>query len=100
MSAFVESTLAAALASLDRACEADGAMDREVQRHVLVAYEQIRACQALVQVERRLEETMAAAAASPPAKAPSPLRLVRPPCPYAMPCIDGLPLCSTCKAAS
>lgn len=72
MSPFVESTLAAALASLDRACETEAAQNRELQRHLLLAYEQLRAVQDLVEVERRI----AAVGARANAAHPAPLRLV------------------------
>lgn len=72
-SAFVESGVAAALKSMDRAFEQEAALDRELQRHLLLAFEQLRAVQELIEVERRLEATQVRIAAQYPA----PLRVVK-----------------------
>lgn len=52
--AFIESGIAATLVSLDKALEEEAARDRELGRHLLLAYEQLRAVQELVETERRL----------------------------------------------
>jgi hypothetical protein len=52
MSAFVESTLAAALISLDRACAQEHDASAELQRWLLIAREQILAAREMVETER------------------------------------------------
>jgi hypothetical protein len=76
MSAYVESTLAAALKSLDRACDAEGG---ELMRHLLVAREQILAARDLIAVERHIQETWERADAyADTVRAPLKLRVVKP----------------------
>ncbi len=72
-SAFVESGVAAALKSMDRAFEQEASLDRELQKHLLLAFEQLRAVQELIEVERRLEASRRVVAA----QYPTPLRVVK-----------------------
>ena len=57
--AFVESGVAAALKSLDKALDEEAALDREMRRYLLLAYEQLRGVTELIEVERRIEATIA-----------------------------------------
>ena len=75
MSAFVESTLAAALLRMDRAFDCEAAQDRELQGHLLIAYEQLRAMQEMLETERRLADITKRAEVF--AHRVRPLRLVR-----------------------
>ncbi len=76
MSAFVDSTLAAALRELDRACDSEGA---EQVRHMLLAREQLLALRDLILVERHIQETWERADAfADTVRAPLKLRVVKP----------------------
>ncbi len=76
MSAYIESTLAAALKSLDKACDTE---DAEHDRHLLLAREQILAARDLIAVERHLQETWERADAfADTVRAPLKLRVVKP----------------------
>lgn len=76
-SAFVESGVASALKSLDRAFEQEAARDRELGRHLLLAFEQLRAVQDLIEVERGLEMARASAERDAARLYPTPLRVVK-----------------------
>lgn len=74
MSAYIESTVAAALRDLDRALDLDAA-DAERQRHTLLAYERLRAVEQMLAVERDIAAVSERAAAY--VRGLRPLRLVK-----------------------
>jgi ferritin-like metal-binding protein YciE len=51
---YLESTTIAALESLGNALDCHGDMSAQVQRHILVAYEQVRALQEMLDAQRQL----------------------------------------------